>query len=162
MVFRNQRRRLSCGHIDHITDDFDNRMLTKKFVMKSPERFETIMATSINDTTLFQSSVNRILDSWTVLKVVKLTNDLYFLLCRLYINSHILKRKGNSVIWISIHHMTRENDFESFRPLSSPATDDPASVFHYYYYCVYMSFSAHLAKGNVSYCHHLTSVVCRP
>jgi hypothetical protein len=27
---------------------------------------------------------------------------------------------------------------------------------------VYMSFSAHLAKGNVSYCHHLTSVVCRP
>jgi hypothetical protein len=136
MVFRNQRRRLICGHIDHITDDSENRMLTKKFVMKSPERFQTIMATSINDTTLFQSSVNRILDSWTVLKVVKLTNDLYFLLCRLYINSHILKRKDNSVIWISIHYIMAHDTRKWFRVV--PTLSSPASVFHYYYYCVYM------------------------
>jgi hypothetical protein len=25
-----------------------------------------------------------------------------------------------------------------------------------------MSFLAHLAKGNVSFCHHLASFVCRP
>ena len=28
--------------------------------------------------------------------------------------------------------------------------------------CNYWLFLAHLAKGNVSFCHHLSSVVCRP
>ena len=32
------------------------------------------------------------------------------------------------------------SDFESSLPQTSPAPVDPASVFHYYYYCVYMSF----------------------
>ena len=27
---------------------------------------------------------------------------------------------------------------------------------------MYLFFSAHLAKGNVSFCHHFASVVCRP
>jgi hypothetical protein len=29
-------------------------------------------------------------------------------------------------------------------------------------YVPLFSFLAHLAKGNVSFCHHLASVVCRP
>ena len=36
---------------------------------------------------------------------------------------------------------------------------------NYLFFCVFtyiLIFLAHLAKGNVSFCHHLASVVCRP
>ena len=36
---------------------------------------------------------------------------------------------------------------------------------NYLFFCVFayiLIFLAHLAKGNVSFCHHLVSVVCRP
>ena len=54
--------------------------------------------------------------------------------------------------------------------LSSPLVFSGVRVTYdlefYVYFCrslfVLLSFLAHLAKGNVSFCHHLASVICRP
>jgi hypothetical protein len=59
----------------------------------------------------------------------------------------------------SIHHFCLWRDFHAFRcinPICILFTSSNCSLF------INNSFLAHLAKDNVSFCHHLASDVCRP
>jgi hypothetical protein len=52
-------------------------------------------------------------------------------------------------IWLLHGELYRVSPFQVYRTSTSCLPHD-------------LEFLAHLAKGNVSFCHHLASVVCRP